>query len=142
MRKPSYKVGQNHLFRLPPGEDLLVGLNRVCREWKLEFGVFSVVGAVRSATLGNLDQETGKVNRQVLEMGQNLVACSGNISPQGDSFTLSAYAVLSDAQGQISAGELLAAEVYVAEVLIQELQGKPQIRERDPETDLWLWPVV
>jgi predicted DNA-binding protein with PD1-like motif len=132
MQKPIYKLGQNYQLRLPPGEDLLVGLYRVCQ----------VVGMVRSATLGHLNQATGERHRQVLETGQELVSCSGNISPQGDSFTIRAYAVLSDVQGQVSAGELLAAEVYVAEVLIQELKGKPQVREWDPETGLWLWPVA
>jgi predicted DNA-binding protein with PD1-like motif len=142
MQTPIYKLGQSYLLRLPPGEDLLVGLYRVCREYNIEFGTFRVVGAVRSATLGHLDQETGEVRRQVLEDGQDLVDCSGNVSPQGESFHIRAYAVLSDAQGQVSAGQLLAAAVYVAEVLIQEFRGKPLVRERDPETGLLLWPVV
>lgn len=142
MQKPSYKLGQNYLLRLPPGEDLLVGLYRVCRELNVEFGVFRINGAVRNATLGHLDMETGGIYRQILENGQDLVQCSGNISPQGSSFFLRAYAVLSDAQGKVSAGELLEAEIYVAEVLIQELKGKPLVRERDPETGLLLWPVV
>ncbi len=142
MRKPIYKLGQSYLLRLPPGEDLWVGLNRVCREYDVEFGIFQVIGAVRNVTLGHLDQETGEVRRQVLETGQDLVHCSGNISPRGDSCHIRAYAVLSDAQGQLSAGELLAAQVYVAEVSIQELKGKAQIREQDPETGLWLWPVM
>jgi len=67
MRKPIYKTRQTYLLRLPPGEDLLVGLYRICREYNVE---------------------------------------------------------------------------YVAEVLIQELQGRPLVRERDPETGLWLWPVI
>jgi predicted DNA-binding protein with PD1-like motif len=142
MQKHSYKLGQSHLLRLPPGEDLLVGLYRVCREYEVAFGVFEVNGAVRSATLGHLDQESGETRRQILEAGQDLVSCTGNISSQGDSFQIRAYAVLSDAQGEVSAGELLAAEIYVAEVHIQELKGKPQVREWDPETGLWLWPVV
>jgi len=141
MHKGGYTLGQTYVFRLPPGEDLLVGLYRVCREYDVEFGLFKVIGAVRSATLGHLDQETGEVRRQVLNTGQDLVDCSGNVSPQGDSFRVRAYAVLSDAQGQVSAGELLAGEVYVAEVVIQYLKGKPLVRERDLETGLWLWPL-
>jgi uncharacterized protein len=141
MHKGGYTPGQTYVLRLPPGEDLLVGLYRVCREYDVEFGLFKVIGAVRSATLGHLDQETGEVCRQVLDTGQDLVDCSGNVSPQGDSFRVRAYAVLSDAQGRVWAGELLAAEVYVAEVAIQHLKGKPLIRERDPETGLWLWAM-
>lgn len=141
MRKGSYSLGQTYVLRLPPGEDLLTGLYRMCRELDVGFGLFQVLGAVRSATLVHLDQETGELRRQVLEVGQDLVHCSGNISPEGDSFEVRAYAVLSDAQGQVSAGELLAAETYIAEVVIQELKGKPMSRELDPETGLWLWPV-
>lgn len=141
MRIPTNKPGQSYLLRLPPGEDLLVGLHRVCREYGVELGVFTANGAVRNAILGHLDQVTGELGRQILESGQDLVACSGNISSQGDSFRIRTYAVLSDPQGKVSAGELLAAEVYVAEILLQELKGKPLIRELDPETGLWLWPV-
>lgn len=141
MHKSIYTLGQSYVLRLPPGEDLLVGLYRVCREFDIQFGVFKVIGAVRCATLGHLDQETGQIHRQVLEAGQDLIDCNGNISPQGDSFFIRAYAVLSDAQGRVSAGELLAAPVYVAEVLIQALKGKPPVRERDPETGLLLWPL-
>ena len=141
MQKPNFGTGQSYLFRLPPGEDLLVGLHRVCREYAVEFGVFRAVGAVRNATLGHLDQEAQEVHRQILETGQDLVECNGNVSPQGDSFQIRAYAVMSDSQGQVSAGQLLAAEVYVAEVLLQELKGKALTRHLDPETGLWLWPV-
>jgi predicted DNA-binding protein with PD1-like motif len=142
MQKPIYKLGQSYLFRLPPGEDLWVGLNRVCREYEVAFGIFQVTGAVRNVTLGHLDQETGKVRRQVLDTGQDLVHCSGNISPRGDSSDIRAYAVLSDVQGHVSAGELLGAQVYVAEVFIREMKGRPQVRDLDPETGLWLWPVM
>lgn len=142
MQRHGYRPGQGYLLRLPPGEDLLVGLYRVCREYAVDCGVFEANGAVRSATLGHLDQEMGRVQRQILESGQDLINCTGNISRQGDSFQIRAYAVLSDAHGQVSAGELLAAEIYVAEVFIQELKGRPQAREQDPETGLLLWPLV
>lgn len=141
MEKPAFRLGQNYLLRLPPGEDLLVGLHRICREYGVELGIFKVNGAVRSATLGHLDQSTGELRRDVLDTGHDLVECSGNVSPQGDTFRIRTYAVLSDARGLVSAGELLAAEVYVAEVSIQELKGKPLARELDPETGRWLWPV-
>jgi hypothetical protein len=141
MQKGGWGLGQGYVLRLPPGEDLLTGLYRVCREHEVGFGTFEVMGAVRNATLGHLDQKTGEVRPQVLEAGQDLVVCGGNISPQGDSFRVRAYAVLSDSRGKVSAGELLAAQVYVAEVVIQALRGKPLRREQDPETGRWLWPV-
>ncbi|MGD9048709.1 MAG: DNA-binding protein, partial [Anaerolineae bacterium] len=102
MQIPTFKPGQSYLLRLPPGEDLLVGLHRVCREFGVELGVFRVNGAVRNATLGHLNQTTGELRRQNLESGQDLVSCSGNISPQGDSIRIRTYAVLSDRQGQVS----------------------------------------
>jgi len=141
MQKPTYKVRQTYLLRLPPGEDLLVGLYRICREHGIELGVFNIVGSVREATLGHLEPESGVTRRQMLESAQDLVACAGNISRQGDSIAIRANAMLSHAQGKLSAGELLAAQIHVAEVLIQQLQGKPLVRERDSETGLYLWPV-
>jgi len=141
MQKGSNSLGQTYVLRLPPGEDLLVGLYRVCRELDLTFGLFSVTGAVRGATVGHMDQESGAIKRRIFDVGQDLVSCSGNVSPQGGSFRVHAYAVLSDAEGNVSAGELLAAEIYVAEVVLQELKGKSLKRRLDPETGLWLWPV-
>ncbi len=134
--------GSSDLLRLPPGEDLLVGLYRVCREWGISFGVFTATGSVRSATLGHLDQECGKVCRQILEVDQELVHCGGNISLQEGSLSIRAHAVLSDRQGRVSAGELLAAEVHVVELFVQALKGTPPTRTPDPETGLWLWPVA
>jgi len=71
MRPPTYTVGHVNLLRLPPGEDLLVGLYRTCRECGIELGTFMASGSVRSATLGHLDQETGEQRREVLESGQD-----------------------------------------------------------------------
>ena len=141
MQKATYKIRQTYLLRLPPGEDLLVGLHRVRREHGIQLGVFNVAGSIRNATLGHYDQQAGVVRRQVLETGQDLVTCNGSISRQGDSFAIRANAVVCDPQGQMSAGELLAAEIHVAEVLVQELQGAKLVRERDSETGLFLWPV-
>src|SRR5690606_9135943 len=137
---PTFTLGHTNLLRLPPGEDLLVGLYRTCRECGIELGVFLATGSVRGATLGHLDQETGENRRQVLDSGQDMIQCSGNISLQSDSIRVHAYAMLADSDGHVSAGELLAAEVYVVEVFIQQVKGGSLVRELDPETGLWLWP--
>ncbi|MBN1139795.1 MAG: DUF296 domain-containing protein [Anaerolineae bacterium] len=135
-------LGRSNLLRLPPGEDLLVGLYRTCRERGISLGVFAATGSVRSATIGHLDRTCGETCRQILEADQELVHCAGNISLQADSLSIRAHAVLSDCQGRVSAGELLAAEVHVVELCVQELKGPPLTRELDPETGLWLWPVA
>ena len=137
-----YTQGRCNLLRLPPGEDLLVGLYRICRERDISCGVFMATGSVRNATLGHLDQDCGEMCRQTLEAEQELVHCAGNISLQADSLSIRTHAVLSNRQGQVSAGELLAAEVHVVELFIQAVKGPPLIREMDPETGLWLWPVA
>ena len=134
-------LGRSNLLRLPPGEDLLVGLYRICRERGISLGVFMATGSVRGATLGHLDQACGETCRQVLEADQELVHCSGNISLQADSLSIRAHAVLSDREGHVSAGELLAAPVHVVELFVQEVKGAPLTRGLDPETGLWLWPV-
>jgi predicted DNA-binding protein with PD1-like motif len=132
---------RNHLLRLPPGEDLWVSLHRVCRERNTACSVSTAIGAARSATLSHPEQNSGKVSRQVLDTGLDLGQCSGNIGPLGDNMRIRACAALCDASGQISTGELLAAEAY-AEVSVRESEGKPQVRQQDPETGLWLWPVA
>lgn len=135
-------LGRSNLMRLPPGEDLLVGLYRICRERGINLGVFMATGSVRSATIGHLDQECGETCRQVLETDQELVHCAGNISLQANSLSIRAHAVLSDREGNVSAGELLAAAVHVVELFVQEVKGTSLSRELDPETGLWLWPVA
>jgi len=140
MQTIHFKRGQSYLFRLPPGEDLVVGLYRVCREQNIACGVFQVHGAVRNATVGHMDQESGQVRRRVLDGEHDLVQCTGNVSSEGDSFSVHAYAVLSDREGRVAAGKLLEAEVFVAEVFCQELRGRVPVRTQDPETGLSLWP--
>jgi len=137
-----YTQGRSSLLRLPPGEDLLVGLYRICRERDIRSGVFIATGSVRSATLGHLDQHCGDICRQVLDADQELVHCVGNISLQAGSLSIRAHAVMSDRQSRVSAGELLAAEVHVVELFILAAKGPPPVRELDPETGLWLWPVA
>ena len=104
MHKGGWGLGQSYVLRLPPGEDLLTGLYRVCREHEVEFGTFEVMGAVRNATLGHLDQETGEVRPQVLAAGQDLVVCNGNISPQGDSFRVRAFLLILSRFFRVSRG--------------------------------------
>jgi hypothetical protein len=103
---------------------------------------FTVNGAVCSATLGHLDQDTGELRCQTLGVGPDLVDCCGKVGPQGDGSRIRACAVSPDAQGQGSAGEPFGAPIDVAEVLLRELRGRLQVREGDAEMDLWHWPVI
>ncbi len=43
--------------RLPHGKDLITSVENFCKETSVETGVFSLIGAVSSATLGAYDQK-------------------------------------------------------------------------------------
>lgn len=140
MQEPGSKPAQSHLVRLPREEDVLVGPHRVYREYTVAFGALGRIGAVRSDALGHLEQVSRKIAHQILDTGQDPASLSGSIHVQGDDSRSCTCAVLCDAQGQVLAGELLPAAACVAEASSQDWKRRPQVRERDPETGLGLWP--
>ena len=128
------------LARLPHGRDFVKSVEDFCLENAITVGVFSVIGAVMSATMGSYDQ-----NQQVYvtfkkDEPLEIVHCTGNVSLKDGKVAVHAHGVFADMNGQTTGGHVFSETVvYAGEIYIQELLGKPLEREYDERTGLSLW---
>jgi predicted DNA-binding protein with PD1-like motif len=136
----AFEIGRCVLGRLPYGKDFVKTIEGFCVQNSIQTGVFSVIGAVMSVTLGSYDQ-----NQQVYvtfkeEKPLEIVHCTGNVSLKDGKVFVHAHAVLADMNGQTIGGHVFSETViYAGEIYIQELLGKPLEREYDDTTGLSLW---
>jgi predicted DNA-binding protein with PD1-like motif len=136
----AFETGRCILGRLPYGKDFVKTIQDFCVQESIQTGVFSVIGAVMSVTLGSYDQ-----NQQVYvtfkkEEPLEIVHCTGNVSLKDGKVAVHAHAVLSDMNGQTIGGHVFSGTVvYAGEIYIQELLGKPLERKYDDTTGLSLW---
>ena len=135
-----FETGRCMLGRLPYGKDFVKTIEDFCIQNSIQTGVFFVIGAVISATLGSYDQ-----NQQVYvtckkEEPLEIVNCTGNVSLKDGKLVVHAHAVFADMNGQTIGGHIFSETVvYAGEIYIQELLGKPLEREYDDTTGLSLW---
>jgi predicted DNA-binding protein with PD1-like motif len=135
-----FEIGRCMLGRLPYGKDFVNTIEDFCVQNSIQTGVFSVIGAVTSVTLGSYDQ-----NQQVYvtfkkEGPLEIVHCTGNVSLKDGKVAVHAHAVLADMNGQTIGGHIFSETVvYAGEIHVQELLGKPLEREYDEKTGLSLW---
>jgi predicted DNA-binding protein with PD1-like motif len=135
-----FEIGRCMLGRLPYGKDFVNTIEDFCVQNSIQTGVFSVIGAVMSVTLGSYDQ-----NQQVYvtfkrEGPLEIVHCTGNVSLKDGKVAVHAHAVLADMNGQTIGGHIFSETVvYAGEIHVQELLGKPLEREYDEKTGLSLW---
>lgn len=137
-----YWIKRTFLIRLPHGEDLLESINKICQEKRIESGVVSVVGAVKTAVVGYYHQEKKEYQAIPLNRPLEIASCNGNISLKNDSTPIAhAHIVLSDETGIATGGHLMPGTViFAAEAVISELEGPPLIRQqKDSLTGLPLW---
>ena len=138
----TFEAGRCMLGRLPHGKDLIRAIEDLCIENSIQTGVFFVIGAVISVTLGSYDQ-----NQQVYvtfkkEEPLEIVNCTGNVSLKDGKVAVHAHAVLADMNGQTIGGHIFSETiVYAAEIYLRELLGKPLEREYDSITGLSLWKL-
>jgi predicted DNA-binding protein with PD1-like motif len=137
-----YRIKRTFLIRLPHGGDLLESINGICLEKRIESGVISVIGAVKSAVVGYYHQEKKEYQAIPLDRPLEIASCTGNISLKNDSTPIThAHIVLSDEAGITAGGHLMSGTaIFAAEAIVTELEGQPLIRQRkDSLTGLPLW---
>ena len=126
--------------RLPHGKDLLGTIQEFCERDSIQLGIFFVIGAVTSVTLGSYDQNQQVYVTAKKEEPLEIVHCTGNISLKGGKLSLHAHGVLADQNGRTMGGHLFSeTRVYAGEIFIQELTGDPLERKYDDTTGLFLW---
>jgi predicted DNA-binding protein with PD1-like motif len=137
-----FNRGRCLLGKLPRGKDLAAAIEDFCVDHCLEAAVFSIIGAVTSATLGAYDQ-----NQQVYVTFQRrepleIVHCAGNVSLKNGKPTVHAHGVFADIHCQTIGGHVFSETlVFAGEIYIQELLGRPMARTYDEPTGLFLWEM-
>ncbi|MBW1896433.1 MAG: DNA-binding protein [Deltaproteobacteria bacterium] len=135
-----FESGRYILGRLPHGKDLLGAIEEFCEENSIQTGVFSVIGAVTSVTLGAYDQKQQVYVTEKKEEPLEIVHCTGNVSLKDGKVAVHAHAVLADQSGRTTGGHLFSeTRVYAGEIAMRELLGQSLEREYDDTTGLFLW---
>ena len=138
----AFEKGRCVLGTLPYGKDFVKTIEGFCVQDSIQTGVFSVIGAVMSVTLGSYDQNQQVYVTYKKEEPLEIVHCTGNISLKDGRVAVHAHAVLADINGQTIGGHIFSETVvYAGEIYFQELLGKPLKREYDDTTGLALWKL-
>ncbi len=136
----TFETGRCMLGRLPYGKDFVETIEEFCVQNSIQTGVFSVIGAVMSVTLGSYDQNQQVYVTVKKEEPLEIVHCTGNVSLKDGKVTGHAHGVFADMNGQTTGGHIFSETVvYAGEIYIQELLGTPLEREYDDRTGLSLW---
>jgi predicted DNA-binding protein with PD1-like motif len=135
-----FQSGRKLLGRLPLGADLVTAVEQFCAENQITMAVFTIIGAVSSATLGAYDQNQ-QVYVTLKKQGHfEIVHCTGNVSLKDEKTFMHAHGVFADVDGKTFGGHVFSkTTVYAAEIFLRELKGTPLVRQYDEQTGLYLW---
>lgn len=140
MQYREFSSGRRFVGRLDHGRDLIASLEAFAVENGIEMAIFSVIGAVMSATLGCYDQQQQVYVSFQENSPLEIISCTGNVSLKDGKPFVHAHAVLSDDQGKTIGGHLFSeTPVFAGEFDVQEVNGKPFSRQYDHDTGLMLW---
>ena len=138
----AFSHGKTFLGRLPQGGDLLSSIELFCEISDISTAVFSVRGALSTATFGIYDQKQQVYATEKLETGLEIINCTGNISLKNGKPSAHAHFILADSQGRTFAGHVLPeTTIFAGEFHLQELLGDKLERVFDPATGLMLWDM-
>ncbi|MDP2207171.1 MAG: DNA-binding protein [Bacteroidota bacterium] len=140
MFRPQYKYKRTFIGSLPSGVDLYDVLTKIVTEEDIRTGNIKAIGAVTSAIIGFFDQNKKEYLNIEIKGGFEILSCIGNVSVRDCKPFVHAHITLSDKDGKVFGGHLMpGTKVFACEVFIDEFTGEDLVRERDEETDLFLW---
>jgi predicted DNA-binding protein with PD1-like motif len=127
------------MVRADEDADVIEFITNLAKKEGIKAGAFTMIGALKSATLGFFNQGRKAYDELVVEGESELSACMGNISIKNGQPFVHAHAVLGDEHGNTKSGHLLKGRIFAGEICIHVLSGPPLERKPDPETGLALW---
>jgi hypothetical protein len=136
------KPGRSLMGRLAKGDDLLLALEKVCRQHNIKLGEVRALGAVTGAKVGFYDQARKKYFFLEFDQPLEILALVGNISLRDGKPMVHAHVTLADAQGRALGGHLAeGTPIFACEFAIDEYLADQELaRQSDAETGLMLWP--
>ncbi len=107
-----YRKENNRIIvRLDRGEQVITGLERVCRQQSITGGFFFGVGAVDQATLGHYSVPNQKYTEKEFEQAFEVADISGSIGQKNDRLIIHAHATLADREFKTYSGHLASARI-------------------------------
>ncbi len=139
MASASYQPGRTFLFFPQYNLELVRSIVNFAKEKKVKMAVFTVIGAVKGASITSYNQAKREYEKIQLDKPLEIASGFGNLSSKNGKPFAHVHVVLSDAAGKAYGGHLIRATVFASEVFIQELRGEELEREYNPTTGLAMW---
>lgn len=141
MKFSVYEANKTFLGKFGFEQDILKALNDFCNEKEIRTGWFSVIGAVKKASLGFYNQQT-KIYDKIKNYNKpmEIVSCSGNISIKDGKSFVHMHMVVSDEDCNSFGGHVMpGTELFAGEFIIHSFNGEDLVRSIDEQTGLPLW---
>lgn len=139
MKSTEFELGNLIVARAEHDSDLLQLITELAERKNIEMGVFTVIGALKTAKLGFYEQENHEYREITVDYPCEIASCIGNISLLDGEPFVHAHAVITDETGRAIGGHLSQGKVFASEVHLQELISSELERKHDDVTDLALW---
>lgn len=135
------KGQREFLCRLPYDSDLLLALEDLAKKLGVKTGVFTLLGALKTATLLYYMQSEKKYIKLTFDFPLEIVSGVGNIAMMNGDLIIHAHLVLADKEGRCYGGHLTkGSKVFSCEVHLKELTPTMQ-RSYDNITGLNLFNI-
>jgi len=131
---------REYVARLEHGRDWRGQIEAFADAEGIDAAFFIGLGAVQDAELAFYDQDEQVYETIAFDEPLEVVPAVGNISWLGDERFAHTHVALSRDDGTTVAGHLDAATTFAGELYVREFETTLE-RERDPVTDLDLWPL-
>lgn len=135
------KCLREYVCAIPYDSDLLLALKDLIKRLQIRTGTFTIIGALRNATLYYYLQTEKRFNKNVFDRPMEIASGIGNIATMNDELIVHCHLVLADKNGICFGGHLAeGSKVFAAEVHIREL-SPPIKRKFDQTTGLNLFAI-
>ncbi len=130
------KGQREFLCNIPYNSDLLLSIKELAKKLQIKSAVFSLIGALKTATLYFYVQNENKFEKNIFESQFEIVSGIGNIAIMDEDVVVHAHLVIADRKGNCYGGHLTeGSKVFACEVYIRELSPTVS-RKYDPITGL------
>lgn len=140
MFRNHYNFKKAFIGIIPKEADLYDAISKIAEQEDIRIGKVTAIGAVSEATIAYFDQDTKEYKTIHLKDKLEILNCTGNISLKNGKPFLHAHIIVGDKHGNAFGGHLMnGTKVFACEIFIEEFSGEDLNREKDEDTNLFLW---
>ena len=138
------KYGETVYIRMDRGDEIIGGVQEVCRREGIASAVYSGIGGCSEAQIQTFVPEAGAFETQVLRGMLELVSLNGSVNADDAggywNHTHAAFAYKEGDEHRVAAGHMKSITVsYTAEIELRPVVGGFIGRKPDPETGTGFW---